>query len=236
MCIQSVTLTLTFFDLSKRSRKTLIFQLQTLDGCHFVWTRSQLCVTNSTTDVSVRLSVRPSVCLSVCHFTGATLCGPDLRNFLPFTLNNDFYRQLRCRRCASNLLYWPWHFFDLFKRSWKTLIFQLQTLDGATLCEPDLRNCLPFTLDNDLYRPLRCRRCASNLLYWPWHFFYLSKNFDFSTSWLWTETTLCGPDLKNCFSFTLDNDLYRQLRCCRCASNLLFWPFQKVTKNIYFST
>ena len=41
MCIQSVIFTLTFFDLSKRSRKTFIFQLNTLDGCHIVGTRSQ---------------------------------------------------------------------------------------------------------------------------------------------------------------------------------------------------
>ena len=77
-----------------------------------------------------------SICLSVClsihqHFMGATLCGPDLIICLPFTLDNDLYRQLRCRRCASNLLFWPWHFSDLFKRSRKTFIFQLNTLDGC---------------------------------------------------------------------------------------------------------
>ena len=59
---------------------------------------------NQLDHVSVRLSVCLSVCLSQ-HFTGATLCGPDLRNFLPFTLDNDFHRQLKCRRCASNLLF-----------------------------------------------------------------------------------------------------------------------------------
>ena len=62
---------------------------------------------------------------------GSTLCGPDLRICLPFTLDNDFYRHLRCHRCASNLLFWPWHFLDLSKRSQKTFIFQLNTLDGC---------------------------------------------------------------------------------------------------------
>ena len=106
---------------------------------------------------------------------GATLCEPDLRNMLPSTLYNDFYRQLRCRRCASNLLFWPWHFLDLSKRSRKTLIFQLQTLDGFHFVWPNLWNFLPFTSDNDFYRQLRCRKCASNLLFWPWHFSELAK-------------------------------------------------------------
>ena len=108
-------------------------------------------------------------------FTGATLWGPDLINCLPFTLDNDFYRQLRCRRCASNLLFWPWHFFNLSKRSRKHLFFNLIPWMDATLWGPDLRNCLPFTLDNDFYTQLRCRTCASNLLFWPRHFFDLSK-------------------------------------------------------------
>ena len=64
-------------------------------------------------------------------WTGATLCGPDHRNLLPFTLDNDFYRQLRCCRCASNLLFWPWHFSDLSKRSRTTLILQLNTFHGC---------------------------------------------------------------------------------------------------------
>ena len=104
------------------------------------------------------------------------LWGPDLRNFLSFILDNDFYRLLRCRRCASHLLFWPWHFSDLSKRSRKTLIFQLNTFDRCHFVGPDLRNCLPFTLDDDFYRQLRCRRYASNLLYWPVTFF-----FDLST-------------------------------------------------------
>ena len=117
------------------------------------------------------------------HLTGATLWGPDLS--LPFALDNDFYRQLRCRRCASNLLYWPWHFFTFPKGHEKLLFFNLRPWMGATLWEPDLRNFLPFTLDNDFYRQLRCRRCASNLLFWLWHFSDLSqkvtKNIYFST-------------------------------------------------------
>ena len=56
-------------------------------------------------DHCIDVSVRPSVCPSVHPSTAATLCGPDLINCLPFTLDNDLYRQLRCRRCASNLLY-----------------------------------------------------------------------------------------------------------------------------------
>ena len=121
-------------------------------------------------DVSFRLSVSQSVHQ---HFTGSTLCGPDLRIFLSFTLDNDFYRQLWCRRFASNLLFWPWHFSDLSKRSRKTLIFQLNTFHGCLFV--GTRSQKPFTLDNDFYRQLRCRRCASNLLFWPWHFFDLSK-------------------------------------------------------------
>ena len=80
-------------------------------------------------------SVRPSVCPSVRqHFTGATLCGPDLRNILPFTLDNDIYRQLRCRRCTINLLFWPWHFSDLCKRSCKTFFFNFIPWMGPILC------------------------------------------------------------------------------------------------------
>ena len=181
-------------------------------------------VTNSTI-VLMCLSVCPSICLSVCpsvNISRVPLCVDQISETLPFTLDNDFYRQLRCHRCASNLLFWPWHFSDLSKRSRK---INLISWMGATLCGPDLRNFLPFTLDNDLYRQLRYCRCASNLLYWLWHFFDLLENFDFSTFRPWTGATLCGPDLRNCLPFTLDNDFYRQLRCRRCASNLLVWPW-----------
>ena len=89
-----------------------------------------LCVTNSTI-VLVCLSVSPSVRQ---HFMGATLCGPDLRHCLPFTLDNDLYRQLRCRRCASNLLYWNWHFSRPFQKVTKNFDFSTSDLRWVPRC------------------------------------------------------------------------------------------------------
>ena len=55
------------------------------------------------------------------------------------------------------------------------------------------------------------------------------QHFMGATLWVW--------DLRNCLPLmplTLYNDFYRQLECFRCAFNLLFWPFQKVTENLDF--
>ena len=135
MCIQSVILTVTFFRPFQKVMK--IFDFSTSD---FGWV--PLCVDQISAvhpicyiDLDI-FSTFPKGDEKLWFFNfrfcmGATLCGPDLRNFLPFTLDNDFYRQLRCHRCASNLLFWPWHFVDLPKRSRKTFIFQFNTLDGC---------------------------------------------------------------------------------------------------------
>ena len=112
----------------------------------FVWNLQLFLITIVLTCLSVRPSKHWGFRGFRQHFPGATLCGPELRNFLPFTLDNDFYRQLRCCRCASNLLFWPWHFSDLSKRSCKKIrFFNFKPWMGATLCGPDLRNFLPFT-------------------------------------------------------------------------------------------
>ena len=130
-------------------------------------------------DVPVRPSVRQ-------HFTAATLWGPDLRNSLPFTLDNDLYRQLRCGRCASNLLYWPWHFFRPFQKVTKNFDFSTSDLGWCHFVGTRSQKLFwPFTLDDDFYTKLRCRTCACNVLFWQWHFSDLSKRsqwfFDFST-------------------------------------------------------
>ena len=81
------------------------------------------------------------------------------------------------------------------------------------------------TLDNDLYRQLKCRRCAPNvILTMPLflHFQNVTKNIYFFNLIPWTGATLWEQDLRNFLPLTLDNDFYRQLRCHRCAFNLLF--------------
>ena len=189
---------------------------------------------------------------------------------LSFTLDNDFYRQLRCHRSASNLLFWPWNFSEFYKMSRKPLIFgrvacnvlmsvrpsvnisrlpicwdqisetvchlpsimtstdswdavdvhpicyidldifstflkghenlwffNLRPWMGATLWGPVLRSCwavlaiyLRKCMYNDFYRQLRCRICASNLLFGPWHFFDLSKRSQ--TTFIFELNTLDG--------------------------------------------
>ena len=76
------------------------------------------------------------------------------------------------------------------------------------------------------------------------HFSDLSKSHEklwFFNFRPWMGATLCGPDFRNCFPFTLDNDFYRQVWCCRCIWSVIltltfFRPFHKVTKNFDFST
>ena len=59
-------------------------------------------------------------------------------------------------------------FFRPFQKVTKNLyFFKLIPWMGATLWGPDLGNCLPFILDNGLYTQLKCRTCASNLLFLP---------------------------------------------------------------------
>ena len=90
-------------------------------------------------------------------------------------------------------LYCPWIFFDLSKRSRKTLIFQLQNLDGCHFVWTRFQ--------------LRCRRCASNLRYWPFLTFFrpfqkVTKNFDFSTSYFWW-VPLCVDQISETFCHLL---------------------------------
>ena len=92
MCIQSVILTLTFFRPFQKVTKNFD-AVDVHPICYF--------------DLDILSTFQKghekNLFFNLIPWMGATLCGPDLRNVLPFTLDNDFYRQLRCRRCASNL-------------------------------------------------------------------------------------------------------------------------------------